>query len=79
MAKLLFISTHGSEQPTRASLPLVLAKAAIEEGHQVQITFAGDAAVNVRETVAENIHGMGFPPFRELMAFLVDRHAEFFV
>src|SRR5262245_5991422 len=43
MAKILFMSTCGSENPTKATLPLLLAKAAVEEGHEVKIVLAGDA------------------------------------
>lgn len=79
MASLLFMSTHGSEDPTRATFPLVLAKAAVEEGHAVKIALAGDAGVNIRETVAENIQGVGFPPYKELLGFLVDRGVPIFI
>ena len=79
MAKLLMISTNGSENPTKATLPLLLAKAAIEEGHDVKVVLVGDAAVNIRDSVSENIVGMGLPPYKELMAFLVTKKVNFFV
>jgi hypothetical protein len=79
MAKVFIMSTHGSEDPTRATLALVLAKAAVEEGHEVDIALAGDAGVNIRETVIENIHGMGFPPYKELMGSLISKQVNIHV
>ena len=77
--KMLFVSTHGSEAPTRATFPLLLAKAAVEEGHEVQLILAGDAGVNIRETVIENIQGVGFPAYKELLSFLVGSKVDIFV
>ena len=79
MAKILFMSSSGSENPTKATLPLLLAKAAVEEGHQVQVVLAGDAAVNIRDSVVENVHGMGLPPYKELLDFLVSKKVNVFV
>jgi predicted peroxiredoxin len=53
MARLLLISTHGSEDPTRAGLAFFLAKGAVEAGHQPEIVLAGDAAVLARKEVAQ--------------------------
>jgi uncharacterized protein involved in oxidation of intracellular sulfur len=79
MAKLLVISTNGSENPTKASLALLLAKAGVEEGHQVKIALTGDAAVNIRDTVAANIQGVGLPSYKELLDFLVTKQVNIFV
>jgi predicted peroxiredoxin len=79
MAKLLFISTNGSENPTKASLALLLAKAAVEEGHQVKLALAGDSAVNIRDTVINSIQGVGLPSYKELFAFLVEKKVNVFV
>jgi predicted peroxiredoxin len=79
MAKLLFISSNGSENPTKASLALLLAKAAVEEGHEVKLVLAGDAAVNVRDSVIDSIQGVGLPSYKELFAFLVQNQVNVFV
>jgi uncharacterized protein involved in oxidation of intracellular sulfur len=73
------MSTHGSENPTRATLAVLLAKAAVEEGHDVKVVFMGDAGVNIRDEVIDNIKGMGFPPYRDLFDFLVESKVQFFV
>ena len=54
MAKILVHATHGPENPTRAALALLVAKAALEEGHTVSVFLAGDAAQLVSSEKREN-------------------------
>jgi len=68
--KFLFSGTFGSENPTRATLTFLQAKAAHEKGHDVKIALAGDAVVLFKGPVAENVQGMGLPAFAELYAFV---------
>ncbi len=68
MAKQLFIGTHGSEDPTRATLPFLVTSGALDAGHEPAIILMGDSVVLMRDTVAENVQGMGLPPFKELLA-----------
>ena len=79
MAKLLLISSSGSENPTKATLPLLMAKAALEEGHTVDVAFVGDAGINIRDAIIDNMQGVGFPPYRELFNHLVTQKVNFFV
>src|SRR5262249_21407820 len=79
MGKVLVLSSNGSENPTKATLALLLAKAAVEEGHEVKVALLGDAAVNIRDSVAAAIQGVGLPPYKELMEFLVTKKVNFFV
>jgi len=79
MSKILLISTHGSENPTRATLPWLVAKGALEGGHQPQIVLSGDAAILAQRTVAENVQGVGIPPLKELIAFALEKHVPVFV
>lgn len=72
MARILIISTHGSEDPTRAGLAFFLAKGAIEAGHKAEIILAGDAAVLARKQVAEALFPVGIPPLKELAQFAID-------
>ena len=43
MAKLLFNITNGTNNPTKASLGFMLARTAVEEGHEVQVFLNADA------------------------------------
>ena len=68
MASELFIGLHGSEDPTKATFPFLLASGALDAGHQTAIILMGDSVVLMNNAVAENVHGVGFPPLKELMA-----------
>lgn len=68
MAKELFIGLHGSEDPTKATFPFLTANGAIEAGHQAAIMLMGDSVVLMSNTVADNVHGVGFPPLKDVMA-----------
>ena len=72
MARLLIISAHGSEDPTRAGLAFFMAKGAIEAGHKPEIVLAGDASVLARKVVADSILPPGIPPLKELVQFGLD-------
>jgi predicted peroxiredoxin len=65
MAKILVHITHGPEQPTRAALGFLVAKTAIDEGHEVSLFLAGDAVQLVRDAVLENLAGLGTGKLRE--------------
>jgi len=67
MASELFFGMHGSEDPTKATLPFLMANGAVEAGHQAAIVLVGDAAVLMKSIVVENVHGVGYPPLKELM------------
>lgn len=43
MGSLLVHVTHGPEAPTRAALAVLVAKSAVDAGHDVALFFAGDA------------------------------------
>ena len=72
MARLLIISTHGSEDPTRAGLAFFTAKGAVEAGHKPEIVLAGDASVLARKVVADSVVPVGIPPLKDLMQFAVE-------
>ena len=74
MARMLIISTHGSEDPTRAGLAFFMAKGAVEAGHTPEIMLAGDASVLARKSVAESVLPVGIPPLKELIQFALDNN-----
>lgn len=65
MGKLLVHITCGPEAPTRAALGLLVSRAAIDEGHQVDVFLAGDAVQLVRDSVLDSLHGLGTGSLRE--------------
>jgi predicted peroxiredoxin len=65
MAKILVQVTHGPEHPTRAALGFLVAKAALEEGHEVNLFLAGDAVQLLRPAVLDTLTGLGTGSLRE--------------
>ena len=60
MARELFIGTHGSEDPTKATLPFLMAGGAMDAGHEPAIVLAGDAVVVMDDAVANSVQGLGY-------------------
>jgi len=67
MASTLFIGLHGSEDPTKATFPFVMATGALDAGQETAIILVGDAVVLMNNAVAESVHGVGLPPLKEVM------------
>lgn len=65
MARILVHLTHGPESPTQAALAFLVAKAAVDEGHTVSMFLAGDAVQLLRDSVLENLAGLGTGRLRE--------------
>ncbi len=65
MARILVHVTHGPEHPTRAALGFLVAKAAVEEGHDVTMFLAGDAVQLLRDSVLDSLGGLGTGSLRE--------------
>ncbi len=65
MATILVHVTSGPEHPTRAALAFLVAKAAVEEGHEVSLFLAGDATQLLRDAVLDSLVGLGTGSLRE--------------
>lgn len=65
MASFLVHVTAGPDQPTRAALAFLVARAALEDGHTVSLFLAGDAVQLIREAVLENLTGLGTGKLKE--------------
>jgi predicted peroxiredoxin len=67
--RTLYMTTSGTSDPTRASIPLHLAvNGSLEVGHTVSVVLAGDATEVVKSEIAERLEGLGVPPMRDLLA-----------
>ncbi len=42
MGKLLFLGTFATDDPTRASMPFIVASGALDKGHQPMIVLMGE-------------------------------------
>ena len=65
MATILIHVTSGPENPTRAALSFLVAKAAVDEGHEVSMFLAGDATQLLRDAVLDSLAGLGTGSLRE--------------
>jgi predicted peroxiredoxin len=55
----LFVNlASGPEDPTRAALAFLVARTALEEGHDVRLFLAGDAVQLARPETAEAVYGI---------------------
>ncbi len=62
---ILIHMTSGPESPTRAALGFLVAKAAIEDGHEVVLFLAGDSVQLLRDSVLDSLVGLGTGSLRE--------------
>lgn len=79
MGKLLIHITSGPEAPTRAALGLLVARAGIDEGHEVSVFLAGDAVQLIRDAVLDSLTGLGTGSLRESFDAIVGGGGRLFV
>jgi hypothetical protein len=79
MAKILYATSFGSDDPTRATIPFIAATGAIEAGHQPEIALLGEATYLVKTGMAEQIQGVGFPPLKQLFSRLIEHRVPIYV
>jgi predicted peroxiredoxin len=80
MAKLIYVATHGPDDPTKACMPFHLAvNGAAAAGIDAEINLAGDATLLIQNHVVESVVPVGFPTLKELVAVAVDKGVPIFV
>jgi len=77
--KFLLIGLVGSENPTRANFPFVWAAALRDAGNEVRIELAGDATVLMRTAVSNSVTPVGWPPFSQALAKVIELKIPIFV
>jgi hypothetical protein len=77
--KFLLIDLVGSENPTRANFPFIWAAALREAGNDVRIELAGDATVLMRTAVSNSVTPVGWPPFSQALAKVIELKIPIFV
>ena len=65
--KLAIIATHGGEDPERASLPFVVANAALAMDVAVTVMLQGPAVTLASPGCYEHVFAPGLPPLKELV------------
>ncbi len=79
MGKLLYVGTYATDDPTRATMPILGASGALDRGHEPMIVLMGEAVYLLKDGVADSVHGVGFPPLRQLMGKVIDHEVPFYV
>jgi predicted peroxiredoxin len=79
MAKILYVGTAGSDDPTRAGLPFNFAIGALEAGHQPEIFLAGEAAYLMKDPVMSAVQPVAMPALKEMVDTLVARNVPVYV
>jgi len=65
--KIVVIATHGGEDPERATLPFVVANAALAMDVKVTVILQGYSVTLAQVGTNEHIFAAGFPPLKDLM------------
>jgi len=68
--KYLFIVNNGPEDPNRATVPFLTAKALIEKGQEVSIWLYNNSVYLVQEETYQFVQAPGLPPLEDLLLFL---------
>lgn len=79
MALILYVSTFGSDDPTRATLAFGDALGAIEAGHRAMIALAGEATYLMKDSVAAAVQGVGWPTVSELLQQVIEHEIPIYV
>lgn len=77
--KLLCVGTHGSNDPTRAAMPLITATGALAENHEASVALLGEAAYLGNETIAREVNAVAFGNVAERMHKLVEGGVSFYI
>lgn len=72
MAKIFISSTYGSDDPTRATIAFLSAKAFLEAGHEVGVALLGEATYLMKDSIADQIDGVGWPPLNDFLPKLIE-------
>jgi predicted peroxiredoxin len=76
MTTMLYIGTHGPDDPTRATFPFHFANGSIDAGFGAKVLLVGDATLVMKERIAREIRGVAVPPLAALMHTFVERGGE---
>ncbi len=79
MAKILVHITRGPDDPTTAALGFLVAKTAIDDGHEVALFLAGDAVELLRDSTLDEVEGRGTGKLREHYEAIAGSGARFYL
>ena len=65
--KFIISGTHGTDDPTMATLPFMAAKTAREQGHDVVLFLWNEAVTLARPGIGDHIKGVNLPPLKDVL------------
>jgi len=68
MSSFIISGSHGTDDPTMATLPFIAAKTAKEQGHDVVLWLWNEAVVLGRKGVADHVTGVNLTPLKDLLS-----------
>lgn len=77
--KFIIAVTSGTDDPTRATLGMIAAKVAKDQGHDVTIWLQGEAVNIANAQVYDKIVGHNMPPMKAIVEALVGAGVPFWV
>ena len=78
--RVLYLSTTGASDPTKASLPLhIAANGSVEAGQECAVVLAGDGVELLSRETADGVEGVGIPPARELFQKLAQNAVPIYI
>ena len=77
--KMILMATHGPEDPERATIPFVMALAAMASDIEVVIGFQSNGVLLIRKGCAEHVFAAGFPSLKELLDNYLEMGGELLV
>lgn len=76
---LLYVGLHGTDDPTLATLPFLVATGAATAEIDCCIALVGEGAMLARPGMIDAVHGVGFPPLAELWQKVRDAQVPVYV
>jgi predicted peroxiredoxin len=64
---LMYVGLHGTDDPTQATMPFLLATGAGSAEIHSCVVLLGEGAMLAKPGLIDSINGVGFPPLAELL------------
>jgi len=77
--RLIFVATHAEEQPDRATIPFVLANAALAMDQEAIVVLQVTAVYLAMKNYARHVHAAGFPPLQDLLEAFLEQGGKLWV
>ena len=79
MARILYVATHATDDPTRAGLAFIAANGAKDAGHDPVVALLGEGTYLIKGDIPRSITPVGFPPLSDIMATTISNAAPIYV